>query len=169
MTKQKKEKEKFSYVFPNVLAKAMSKVDMRAQLEASMLSQFLLLIGLSAMVLYIIFTRQTSGFYKFMIIFNLLCGWVLISSFLITTYQQYTSYGEAMGFDPKAEKAAVKKKGNIFKRIMLAIKNKKKSKGLTPNFVEDALKNMEKAEGTQRSLEEIPKEDIKLKENVNTI
>lgn len=123
--KNKKTKEKFSYVFPNILAKAMAKVDMRTQMESSMLSQFLLIIGLSIMVLYMIFTKQTTGFYKFLVIFNLLCGWLLISSYLITTYQQYTSYATAMGYDPAAEKAAVRKKGNIFKRIKIAIRNKK--------------------------------------------
>ena len=85
---QAKTKEKHSYVFPNVLAKAMSKVDMRTQMESSMLSQFLLIIGLTIMVLYMIFTKQTTGFYKFLVIFNLLCGWLFISSCLITTYQQ---------------------------------------------------------------------------------
>lgn len=123
--KNKKTKEKFSYVFPNILAKAMAKVDMRTQMESSMLSQFLLIIGLSIMILYMIFTKQTTGFYKFLVIFNLLCGWLLISSYLITTYQQYTSYATAMGYDPAAEKAAVRKKGNIFKRIKIAIRNKK--------------------------------------------
>lgn len=123
--KNKKTKEKFSYVFPNILAKAMAKVDMRTQMESSMLSQFLLIIGLSIMVLYMIFTKQTTGFYKFLVIFNLLCGWLLISSYLITTYQQYTSYATAMGYDPAAEKVAVRKKGNIFKRIKIAIRNKK--------------------------------------------
>jgi len=127
----KKPKEKHRYVFPNILAKAMAKVDMRAQMESSMLSQFLLIIGLTLMVIFMIISHQTSGLYKFIVIFNLLCGWVLISSYLVTTYQQYTSYASAMGFDPAAEKAAVKKKGHIFKRIKLAIKNKhakKKSK-----------------------------------------
>ena len=160
MTKQKKPKEKHRYVFPNFLAKAMSKVSMRAQMESSMLSQFLLLIGLSIMVIYIIFSRDVGGFYKFMVIFNLLCGFLLISSYLVTTYQQYVSYAGAIGYDPAAEKAAVRKRGNIFKRIIMAIKNKrkkKKSSGLVPNFVNDALKNMEKMDGTQKKLEEIPK------------
>lgn len=159
--KTKKPKEKYKYCFPNFLAKAMAKVDMRTQMESSMLSQFLLLIGLSIMVCFMVFSKQMTGFYKFMVIFNLLAGWLLITSYLITTYQQYTNYAEAIGYNPQAEKAAIKKKGNIFKRIILAIKKKKKlkSSGLVPNFVEDALKNMDKAEGTQKQLEEIPKEN----------
>jgi len=150
MKRKKREKEKHRYCLPNFLAKAMSKVDMRTQMQASMLSQFLLLIGLTIMVLFMIFSRQTTGFYKFLIIFNLLCGWLLISSYLITTYDQYKNYANAMGFDPEAEKAEVRKKGNIFKRIVIAIKNKRKGKrekklsGLVPEFVNDALHNMEK-------------------------
>jgi len=113
-------------------------------MEASMMSQFLLIIGLSIMVLYIIFSKQVSGFYKFVVIFNLICGWVLISSYLVTTYQQYTNFMEAMGFDPQAEKAEIRKRGNIFKRIIRAVKNKrKKSDRLVPNLVEDASKSME--------------------------
>jgi len=149
--KPKKPKEKHRYVFPNFLAKGMAKVDMRTQMESSMLSQFLLIIGLSIMVLYMIFTKQTTGFYKFLVIFNLLCGWLLISSYLITTYQQYKSYSEAMGFDPAAEKAAVKKKGNIFKRIIRAIKNKRSKK-------------RQAKEGTppeENKLDEIKPEEIK--------
>ena len=125
---QAKTKEKHRYVFPNFLAKAMAKVDMRSQMEASMLSQFLLIVGLTFMMLYMIFTKTTTGLYKFIVIFNLLCGWVLISSYIVTTYQQYTSYMGQMGFDPAAEKAAVKKKGHIFKRIKLAIKAKRAKK-----------------------------------------
>ena len=135
----------------------MANVDMRTQMEASMLSQFLLIIGLSIMVCFIIFSQQVSGFYKFMVIFNLLCGFLLISSYLVTTYQQYKTYAEAIGYDPDAEKAAVKKRGNIFKRIIMAIKNKrrkKKLKGLVPNFVEDALKSMDELNGTQKQLED---------------
>ncbi len=111
MTRKNKTKEKHRYILPNFLAKAMSKVDMRAQMQASIMSQFLLIIGLTMMVIFMIVSHQTSGLYKFIVIFNLLCGFVLISSYLITTYDQYRNYSEAMGFDPAAEKAAVKKKG----------------------------------------------------------
>ena len=161
--KTKKPKEKHRYVFPNFMAKGMAKVSMRAQMEAGMMSQFLLLLGLTAMVLFMIFSKQTTGWYKFMVIFNLICGWFLISSYLITTYNQYTSYAEAMGFDPAAEKAAVKKKGNIFKRIILAIKNKRKkkleAKILVPTLVNDALTNMEKMEDIPKGeIEQVPKE-----------
>ena len=159
--KTKRPKEKYRYCFPNFLAKAMANVDMKTQMQSSMLSQFLLLIGLTVMVCFMVFSKQMTGFYKFMVIFNLLAGWLLITSYLITTYQQYVSYAGAIGYNPQAEKAAIKRKGNIFKRIILAIKKKKKlkSSGLVPLLVNDALKNMDKAEGTQKQLEKIPKEN----------
>jgi len=55
--KRKKPKEKYKYCFPNLLAKGMAKVSMRTQMESSMLSQFLLIIGLTIMVLFTIFSR----------------------------------------------------------------------------------------------------------------
>jgi len=160
MSKTKKPKEKYRYCLPNFLAKGMAKVDFRAQMQAGMLSQFLLLIGLSIMVVFMIFSGQTTGFYKFIVIFNLLCGWLLISSYLVTTYGQYVSYAEAIGYDPQAERAAVKKQGNIFKRIRNAIRRRKERKnkilvsGLVPSIVKDALENMEKMEEIPKGLEE---------------
>ena len=160
MNKEKKPKEKYSYAFPNFLAQAMAKVDMRTQMESSMLSQFMLIIGLTIMVIYMIFSGQVGGFYKVLVIINLLAGWLLISSYLITTYQQYTSYMEAMKFDPDAEKAAMKRRGNIFKRIKMAIKNKREKKlrkkkiamGIkVPDLVDDVLKNMDKIEEPESS------------------
>jgi len=74
--KQKNQRKSIATFFPNILAKAMAKVDMRAQMESSMLSQFLLIIGLTLMVIFMIISHQTSGLYKFIVIFNLLCGWV---------------------------------------------------------------------------------------------
>ena len=159
--RKKRTKEKYKYAFPNFFARAMSKVSMRAQMESSMMSQFLLLIGLTVMVLFMIFSHQTSGFYKFMVIFNLVAAWFLITSYLITTYQQYTSYMEAMGYDPEAEKAAIKKKGGILRRIKEAIKNKKKKKqgekGLAPDLVDNALKSMEEVRGFKENMNEVIK------------
>jgi len=97
-------KEKYSYVFPQKMAKLMASVSMRTQMEAGMMSQLFLIMGLSLMILYVILFGGTSLWYKFLVIFNMLCGWVLIGSYLITTYQQYSSYMGAMGIDPDEEK-----------------------------------------------------------------
>lgn len=117
----KKQKEKYKYIFPNALAKVMAKIDFRAQMESALLSQSLLLIGMTIMVVYMALFGQGSIAYKILIIFNILCGWVLISSYIVTTYQQYLSYMQAAEIDPQAHKAEIKKNGNIIKRILLAM------------------------------------------------
>lgn len=128
--KQKKPKEKYRYILPNKVAKKMGSVSMRTQMEASIFSIFLLLIGLTAMMFYMLFSQQSSLLYKIIIIFNLVCGWVLMSSYLATTYQQYISYMSSMGIDPQKEKEEVRKKGNLIKRINLAIKRQRAKKRL---------------------------------------
>ena len=148
MTKKPKpEKQKIKYVFPEKMAALMAKVDMRAQMEMGMMSQFLLLIGLSLMVIFILVTAMDSWIYKSLLIFNMVCGWLLITSYLITTYQQYVSYMEAMEIDPEAEKKRIKKKGSLMKRVVIAMKKRKlKKQSATPQLVLDALDNKEKIE-----------------------
>ncbi|MFA5396176.1 MAG: hypothetical protein WC346_09240 [Methanogenium sp.] len=125
-----KEHDKYSYIFGQKLSNLMNRIDMRTQLESSMMSMFLLLIGLSLMVIYMAIFSLAGWGYKILIIFNMLCGWVLIGSNLVTTKHQYNSYMEAMNIDPKAEKKAMKARGNIFKRIRLSQQMKKKKKNL---------------------------------------
>ena len=48
----KKPKEKYKFVFPNAMAKMMAKVNMRTQMESSMLSQGLLDSGMGFIVSY---------------------------------------------------------------------------------------------------------------------
>jgi len=81
-----------SYVFPDVLSSIMKKVDMRTQYEASLLSISFILIGLIAMAIYTITFMEVSGWAKFMITFNMFWGFIFLSSFLVTNYQQYVSY-----------------------------------------------------------------------------
>uniref|UniRef100_A0A6M3JHI6 Uncharacterized protein n=1 Tax=viral metagenome TaxID=1070528 RepID=A0A6M3JHI6_9ZZZZ len=119
-------KEKHAYVFPDLMAKFMSKVSMQTQMESSMMSMFLIMIGMVLMVIYLLLFLEGSLFYKGLVVFNLLCGFLFISSFLVTTYQQYISYMNMMGIDPAEHKAEIRRRGNIFKRIYLAIKNRKK-------------------------------------------
>ena len=136
-----KEKEKLKFVFPNIMAKFMKKVDMRTQMEASMMSMSMIMVGMMIMVTYLLIYGAMGLFYKSLIIFNLLCAFIFISSFLVTTYQQYTSFMEMAGIDPDKERQEVLKKGNIFKRIRLAIKNKK---GKQLEIVDEAVENMVK-------------------------
>lgn len=92
MKKEKKKKVKNSYIFPNFLAMAMKNAEMKTQLESSMLSMALLLIGMLLMGIYSILYLTQGWIFKGLIIFNLLAGFLFMSSYLVTTYQQYTSY-----------------------------------------------------------------------------
>ncbi|KKN14396.1 hypothetical protein LCGC14_0996460 [marine sediment metagenome] len=142
-----KEKPKHKYVFPEKMANFMANVDFRTQMEAGMMSQFLLLIGLTVLMVFMILFQPGSWWYKGMVIFNMAAGWLLIGSYLITTYQQYISYMEAMEIDPDEDKRKVRKKGNIIKRIIIAMKNRRIRKQSTvPQLVFDALENKKKIE-----------------------
>ena len=159
MVKKKNEKIKNRYIFGDRLAKFMSKVTMRAQLESSMMSQFLLLIGMTIMIIFNVFFTESSLWSKIMITFNLLCAFILIGSFLVTSFQQYQNHLDALGVDTDDEKTKIKKRGNIFKRIALAKRYKRiKKKSIAPQLVFDALDNMEKNTrkySTDKELEEI--------------
>ena len=101
MTKTKSNNPK--YIFPDFLAKAMSKVDLRTQYEASMLSMSLMSIGLIVSVFYFIFYVQLVLWYKTFLIINLLAGMVFMWSYLVTTYQQYRTYMIAFNFQKESK------------------------------------------------------------------
>ena len=103
--KKKKEKDTSNpkYIFPNFLAKAMSKVDMRTQYEASMLSMTFILFGIIATSIYFVITLDLATWYKVFLVLNALAGFLFISSFLITTYQQYKTYMIAYNFQKQTE------------------------------------------------------------------
>jgi len=84
--------DKESYVFPDLMAKMMKNVDIRTQYEASLLSICFILIGLIAMAIYTVTFLEMGWWPKSMIIFNTFWGFVFLSSFLVTNYQQYVSY-----------------------------------------------------------------------------
>jgi len=81
-----------SYVFPDVLSNIMKKVDMRTQYEASLLSISFILMGLIAMAIYTVTFMDVGGWAKFMITFNMFWGFIFLTSFLVTNYQQYVAY-----------------------------------------------------------------------------
>lgn len=84
------------YIFPKTLAEAMSKVDQRVQYEASMMSMVFILLGLIVMAVYMIFFTDFTTFMKVMVGINTVAGFVFLWSYLVTTYQQYLSYLEAV-------------------------------------------------------------------------
>lgn len=87
-----------TYIFPDILAKTMSKIDLRTQLEASMMSMSLMMIGLFITALYIGFYASFPIWYKVVLEINFLAGLIFMMSFLITTFQQYQNYMEVAVF-----------------------------------------------------------------------
>ena len=142
MSEKNKEKEKFKFVFPNKLAKKMGRVSMRVQMEAGMLSQALLLLGLTFMVIFMAITQPNSLIYTIAVIFNLICGWILIGSYLVTTYQQYVNHLEIMGIDPDKEREAIRAQGNIFKRIFNALRRRRGRGRNKENYTEEDLQKI---------------------------
>ena len=90
--RNKVEKEKYAYCFPDVLASAMKKVSQRTQYESSLLSMFFILVGMIAFSVYMIFFTEFSWWFKGMFLFNSFCGMIFMISYLVTNYQQYTAF-----------------------------------------------------------------------------
>lgn len=86
------EKVQNKYIFPNIMAKAMAKIDMRTQLEASLMSMTLILIGIVCSMLYMFIYTDFSIGYKIFLSVNGFAGFIFISSFLVTAFQQYQNY-----------------------------------------------------------------------------
>jgi len=126
--KPKKPKEPYKFIFPNFAAKMMKNVPMRTQLESSMISMTLIMCSLTLMVIYLLFFGGGTWVYRILLLINLLAGLLFISSFLLTTYQQYLSHMQMMGYNPRKEREEVLKRGHLFKRIGLALKERKKVK-----------------------------------------
>lgn len=85
-------KEKHSYALPNTMAKAMKNVDLRTQYESSIMSTFLIMIGITSMAIYFIFLTEVSLIMKILTGMNSLFGLFFMYSNLVTVYQQYVIY-----------------------------------------------------------------------------
>ena len=95
---EKTDKIKHKYVFPDFLAKVMSKVDLRVQYEASMLSMTFMAFGLIITITYLIIYFNFPLWYKIFLGINGLAGIIFMWSFLVTTFQQYQNYMEVAEF-----------------------------------------------------------------------
>ena len=84
------------YIFPDRVAKAMGGISQRTQYEASMLSMVFIIIGLFAFTIYVWFTSDSLVF-RIMWTINAAAGFVLISSYLVTAFQQFKSFMEFSG------------------------------------------------------------------------
>lgn len=86
-----------NYIFPEKAGNFMSKISPRTQYEAAMMSLVCIMFGLAVMTIYMLFFREMTLFMKIFVPFNAICGIVLMSSYLVITFQQYQSYLMAMG------------------------------------------------------------------------
>jgi hypothetical protein len=94
---EKGKKQKHKYIFPNFLAKSMAKVNEKTQYESSMMSMFFILLGILFTSLYLIIFQESFNLWmKIMTGVNGFFAFVFISSYLVTTYQQYVVYMNAI-------------------------------------------------------------------------
>lgn len=87
-----------AFIFPNKLADKMKKVDLGIQYESSVVSISFLLVGIIAMDIYLVFFYSLSLPMKIFMAFNGICGVALMSSMLVTYYQQLVAYRESTKF-----------------------------------------------------------------------
>jgi hypothetical protein len=88
--------EKYAYAFPDKMAAAMKKIDMRTQIESALLSMFFILIGMVAMDIYLVFFMNLSKAFLIIILFNSVCGAAFLLTSLIGQYQSYVTYMTAI-------------------------------------------------------------------------
>lgn len=87
-----------SYIFGDFLGKIMSKVDLRTQLEASMLSMSLMSVGLVITISYLVIYLTFPLWYKILLVINGLAGLLFMWSNIVTSYQQYLNFMEVRNF-----------------------------------------------------------------------
>lgn len=92
------ENKKHNYIFGDFLGNAMSKVTMQVQIEASMMSMSLMMVGMVLTISYFVMYGNFPTWFKIMLIINGLCGIIFMLSYLVTSFQQYRSYMEAQEF-----------------------------------------------------------------------
>lgn len=92
-----------SFIFPENVADKMGNASQEIQFESTVISVAFLMVGSIAMLIYMAFFMEMNAVLKWMIIFNSVCGLVLLGSMLITNYQQLRALREAMKlFNPGA-------------------------------------------------------------------
>lgn len=84
------------FIFSEKVASKMKNIDPSIQYESSLISIAFLITGMILFCIYTIFFTDYAWLMKFFIIFNSLCGIVLMGSMLVTNYQQFISYKESI-------------------------------------------------------------------------
>ena len=87
------------YIFPNFMASTMSKVSPKVQYESSLMGTVLLLVSVLLTTVFYVFFTQSTWLVKGFIIFNAVAGFLMLSSMLVTTYQQYNQYMSAVALE----------------------------------------------------------------------
>lgn len=95
------DKEIHKYIFPDILARAMSKVDIQTQFESSLMSMSLMMIGLVVTGFYLVFYTTFALWYKIFLVINLLAGLVFFWSNLITQFQMFQNYMKVKQYNEK--------------------------------------------------------------------
>lgn len=95
---EQKEGNKKRLFFPSTMERVMVKVDPKIQYEASMIAICVMLFGIVLSGVYIWIKMDYAWWFKIVTEINILAGFVLLGSFLITTFQAYKSYCDAQAF-----------------------------------------------------------------------
>jgi hypothetical protein len=96
-------KNKHNYVFPNFMAEAMTKLSSQVQMEATMMSMLVILIGLLFGAGYTLFFTSASLLVKIMVGVNAIAGFTMLTSYLVTAFIQYKTYMVAVHGDAAFE------------------------------------------------------------------
>lgn len=83
------------FVFPTEVADKMKKLDIGIQYESTILSMAFLLVGMLLFTVYMMFFSGLSWWYRGFYLFNFCCAAVLMTSMLVTQYQQFVAYRES--------------------------------------------------------------------------
>ncbi len=94
------------YIFPDKVAEIMGKIDMRTQMEATMLSLVMMSAGLILSVVYACIYLDIKLWFKIVLAVNGFFGLMFMYSSLITAYNTYTSYMEAKALQDLLNKPA---------------------------------------------------------------
>lgn len=93
-----------NYIFPEFIANKMLNIDQRTQFEASMMSMSLIMIGMVLSVIYSILYFDIQTWFKWVLAVNGFFGIIFLLTYLITTFQAYKSYMEALEFQKELSK-----------------------------------------------------------------
>ena len=74
------------------MANTMSKVSQKVQYESSLMGTTLILISITMTWIFYVFFTSSSTLTKVFILINAIAGYLIMSSMLVTTYQQYQQY-----------------------------------------------------------------------------